>query len=59
MRENDIKFSDNCSRIVSEAKYRRKYKEGIKILTPKQLLQLLLVSLVQLKAGNTSENLLN
>ena len=59
MRENDIKFSDNCSRIVSEAEYRRKYKEEIKILTPKQLLQLLLVSLVQVKAGNTSENLLN
>ena len=31
----------------------------IKILTPKQMLQRLPVALVQVKAGNTSENLLN
>ena len=31
----------------------------IKILTPKQMLQILAIALVQVKAGNTSENLLN
>ena len=33
--------------------------KGIKILTPKQMLQKLPVLLAQLKAGSTSENLLN
>ena len=32
---------------------------GIKILTPKQMFQRLPIALAQLKAGNTSENLLN
>ena len=36
-----------------------KRREGLKILTPKQILQRLPVSLAQLKAGNISENLLN
>ena len=33
--------------------------EGLKILTPKQMLQRLLIGLAQVKAGNTSNNLLN
>ena len=33
--------------------------EGLKILTPKQILQRLPVALAQVKAGNISENLLN
>ena len=33
--------------------------EGLKILTPKQMLQRLLIAHVQVKAGNTSEKLLN
>ena len=45
--------------IVSEAKYRSIHGEGLKILTPKQMLQRLPISLAQVKAGNTSENLLN
>ena len=32
---------------------------NLKILTPKQMLQKLSVALAQVKAGNTSENLLN
>ena len=32
---------------------------GLKILTPKQMLQRLSITLAQVKAGNTSENLLN
>ena len=31
----------------------------LRILTPKQMLQVLLIVLAQVKAGNTSENLLN
>ena len=38
---------------------KKKYGEGLKILTPKQILQRLLVALTQVKKGNTSENLLN
>ena len=33
--------------------------KGLKILTPKQILQRLPIALAQVKAGNTSENLLN
>ena len=32
---------------------------GLKILSPKQMLQRLPVALAQVKAGNNSENLLN
>ena len=50
---------DDYSRIVSEAKYKTKYGEGLKILTPKQMIQRLKIALAQVKAGNTSENLTN
>ena len=33
--------------------------KGIKLLTPKWMLQRLPIAFAQLKAGNTSENLLN
>ena len=46
-------------KILSEAKYRSIHGEGLKILTPKQMLQRLPIALAQVKAGNTSENLLN
>ena len=46
---------DDYSRIVSKAKYKTKYGEGLKILTPKQMLQRLPIALAQVKA----ENLLN
>ena len=39
--------------------YKRKQGTGLKILTPKQILQRLLIALAQVKAGNNSENLLN
>ena len=51
-------FNDYC-RIVHEAKYKTIYGEGLKILTPKQMLQRSLIALAQVKAGNTSEHLLN
>ena len=50
---------DGYSRILSEAKYKTKYGEGLKILAPKQMFQRLPIALEQVKAGNTSENLLN
>ena len=34
-------------------------RKGLKILTPKQLLQRLPIALAQVQAGNNSENLLN
>ena len=45
--------------MLSEAKYKTKYGEGLKILTPKQKLQRLPIALAQLKAGNNSGNLLH
>ena len=36
-----------------------KYGEGFKILTPKRMLQRFPIVLAQVKARNTSENLLN
>ena len=37
---------------------KEKQGKGLRILSPKQMLQSLLVALTQVKAGNTSENLL-
>ena len=49
--------------MMSEAKSKAKQNEtrgkGVKILTPKQMLQRLPVALAQVKAGNNSRNLLN
>ena len=44
---------------MSEAKTRATKGKGLKILTPKQMLQRLPIALAQVKAGNNSENLLN
>ena len=48
---------------MSEARYKAKKddtkREGLKILTPKQMLQRLPVVIAQVKADNNSENLLN
>ena len=47
--------------MISEAKTKTKATKGtgIKILTPKQMLQRLPIALAQVKAGNNSESLLN
>ena len=61
-RNEAIKFYDDYSLMVSEAKNKAKNKtsgKGLKILTPKQLLQRLPIALAQVKPGNNSENLLN
>ena len=46
--------------MILEAKRLAKQKgTGLKILTPKQMLQRLPIALAQIKAGNNSESLLN
>ena len=49
--------------MMSEAKSKSKQNEtkrtGLKILTPKQVLQRLPIALAQVKTGNNSENFLN
>ena len=45
--------------MMSEAKYKETKETGLKILTPKQMLQRLPIALAQVKAGNNSESLLN
>ena len=42
-----------------DAEYDVKYVKGLKILTPKEMLQRLPITLAQVKAGNTSKNFLN
>ena len=43
--------------MISEAKTKATKGTGIKILTPKQMLQRLPIALAQVKAGNNSESL--
>ena len=63
VRNEAIKFYDDDSSMMSEAKYKVKQDEtkrtGLKILTAKQMLQRLPIAVAQVKAGNNSENLLN
>ena len=58
-RNEAIKFYDDYSSMMSEAKFRATKGKGIKILTPKQMLQRLPIALAKIKAGNNSERLLN
>ena len=58
-REKVIKLFDDFFSMISEGKYKTKHGEGLKILTPKQIPQRLAIALAEVKAGNTSENLLN
>ena len=45
--------------MTSDAKHKAKYGAGQKISTAKQMLQRLPIVRAQVKAGNTSENLLS
>ena len=45
--------------LLSEAKYETKYGEGLKMLTPKQMLQRLSEAFAQVKTGNNLGNSLN
>ena len=58
-REKVIKLFVDYTTIVTQAKYETKHGKGLKILSPNQMPQRLLIALAQVKAGNTSENVLN
>ena len=58
-RNGAIKFYDDYSSIMSEAKIKATKGTGLKILTPKQMLRRLPMALTQVKAGNNSTSLLN
>ena len=62
-REEVISFFRDYIEMLSDANYDAKQNEtkgtGLKILTPKQMLQRLPIALAQVKAGNNSESLLN
>ena len=45
--------------MVHNAAYDTKHRKGLKILTSKQMLQRLPLVLAQLKASNTSKNVIN
>ena len=54
-----IKLYDDYYLMMSEEKTKVTKGTGIKILSPKQMLQRLPIALAQVKAGNNSESLLN
>ena len=62
-REEVINFFRDYIEMLSDANYDAKQNEtegkGLKILTPKQMLQRLPTALAQVKAGNNSESLLD
>ena len=62
-REEVIHFFRDYVEMLSDANYNAKQNEtkgkGLKILTPKQMIQRLPIALAQVKADNNSENLLN
>ena len=62
-REEVINFFRDYVEILSNANFGARKNEtegkGLKILTPKQMLQRLPIALAQVKAGNNSESLLN
>ena len=62
-REEVLNFFRDYTKMFFDASYEAKQDEtkgtGLKILTPKQMLQRLPIALAQVKAGNNSESLLN
>ena len=62
-REEVINIFNDYIEMLSDANYTAKFKKtkgtGLKLLTPKQVLQRLPIALAQVKTGNNSENLLN
>ena len=62
-REETINFFRDYGKMILDAAYKSNQNEtkgkGLKILTPKQMLQRLPIALAQVKAGNNSESLSN
>ena len=62
-REEAFNFFRDYTKMIFDSSYEAKQGEtketGLKILTPKQMLQRLPIALAQVRAGNNSESLLN
>ena len=54
-----MNFYNDYFKMVHKAAYDVNHEKGVKILTCKQMLKRLQLALTQVKAGNTSEKLLN
>ena len=50
---------NNYAKNMSRSIYKSKNRAGLKMLTPKQMIQRLPITLAQIKSGNNSESLLN
>ena len=55
MNQKFLKLSKEYSYLLSKSWYKVKHREGPKILTPKQMLQILPIAFAQVKADNTNE----
>ena len=58
-REEVIKLCNGCFKVRHKAVFDAKYEKGLKKLTPQQMLQRLPIAIAQVKAENSSGNLLN
>ena len=58
-REENVRMFNDYAKNMSRNIYESKQGTGLKILTPKQMLQRLPIAPAQIKAGNNSESLLN
>ena len=58
-REELVRMFNDYAKNVSRNIYYSRQATGIKILTPKQMLQRFPIALVQIKTGNNSKSLLN
>ena len=58
-REEVVRMFNDYAKNMSRNIYESKQGTGLKILTPKQMLQRLPIAPAQIKAGNNSESLLN
>ena len=56
---NTIIFIEDYGSMILEARRIAKQRTGLKILTPKQILQVLPTALAEINIGNNSESLLN
>ena len=56
-RQAAMNIFNDYSLIASEVKHKERYGGGLKILSPKQMLQRLPIAMAQVKAGKTSEKL--
>ena len=59
MQNKAIKSFNDYSSLLSDARHNAIYEKVFKILSPKQMLQWLLIAFALVKVGNTSDNFLN